>query len=55
MTVRRNRKTEPVKQAPAMTVADYYRAMLTGKLLPATPNPTYEDYLRAAARREHGR
>ena len=48
MTVRRNRKTEPVDQAPAMTVADYYRSMLTGKR-PATPNPTYEDYLRAAA------
>ena len=44
----KRRKRETVDQAPAMTVADYYRAMLTGKL-PATPNPTYEDYLRAAA------
>ena len=44
-TRRRSRKTKAAE--PTVTIADYYRAMLTGNLA-ATPNPTYEDYLRAA-------
>jgi len=50
MSPTRRRSRKPKLEAPAMTVADYYRSMLTGKL-PATPNPTYEDYLRAAGSR----
>jgi hypothetical protein len=43
----KRRKREAVEQAPAMTIADYYRMKLTGVLPPT--QPTYEEYLRAAA------
>ena len=41
MTRRRNRKTEPVEQGPAITIADYYRMKLTQ---PNPTQPTYEEY-----------
>jgi len=41
VTRRRNRKTEPVEQGSAITIADYYRMKLTQ---PNPTQPTYEEY-----------
>ncbi|BBX04308.1 hypothetical protein [Mycolicibacterium moriokaense] len=45
-TRRRKRRVEA--RTPTVTVADWYRAMLTGAI-PAPATPTYEEYLAYAA------